>query len=149
MKIREANRWDQPELTRMILDYRRQSPIEILRDCDNIENFHAILAQIWAGRGIVFVAERDSKLVGMLIAIIVPNVWDPQVLALQELAYWVDPEHRMSTAGYKLLKRYKEYGEQAKQDGWIEYYTISKMISSPDLKYDKLGFEKIEEMWRS
>jgi len=82
-----------------------------------------------------------------LIAMRNPNVWDPKIMMMNELAYWVEPEHRGSTAGYKLIKKYKEYAEELKSNGDIQAYTISKMTTSPDLKYDRLGFEKIEEMW--
>jgi hypothetical protein len=72
---------------------------------------------------------------------------DPKILMLNELAYWVNPESRMSSAGYKLIKRYQEAAEELKQQNDIQAYTISKMVTSPDLKYDRFGFEKIEEMW--
>lgn len=149
MKIRSATKFDQADLDRMILDYRQYSPIPSLRDAEDLGAFHTICAEIFAGRGQIWVAEKDSQLIGMLIAYIVPNLWAPNLLSLNELAYWVDPEHRGSSAGYRLLKEYKTYGDQCKAQGRIDYYTISKMVNSPDLRYDKWGFEKVEEMWRS
>lgn len=147
--IRSATKFDQPALDRMILDYRTYSPIEALRSAEDLQCFHSICAEIFAGRGQIFVAEKNSELIGMLIAYIVPNLWSSDILSLNELAYWVDPQHRGSSAGYRLLKEYKTYGDLLKDQGRIDYYTISKMVNSPDLRYDKWGFEKVEEMWRS
>lgn len=147
MKIRFADRFDIPSLIRMMLDYRNYSPVERLRYCENTEHAERLFDQILAGRGIALVAEKDEKTVGMLVAVRTPNAWDPDIWGIQELAYWVDPEHRTSSAGYKLLKKYQERCEQAKELGTIDYYTISKMVNSPDLSYDRFGFKKIEETW--
>ena len=147
MKIRFADVWDTEEIIDMLKRYREHSPIHAHK---LTEDAHAreVLAHIFAGLGFVLVAENvDGKLAGMLIAMRNPNVWDPKIMMLNELAYWVNPEHRMSSAGYKLIKRYQEHAEQLKQSGDVQAYTISKMVTSPDLKYDRFGFEKIEEMW--
>jgi hypothetical protein len=149
MKVRQATRFDIPDLTRMMLEYRQHSPLECLRTANNVSHFESMIAQILVGRGVIYVAEKNTKVVGMLIALINPNIWDPDTLAMNELAYWVDIEHRNTLAGYKLLKAYRDFCEQAKLLGSIKYYTISKMVNSPDIKYDRFGFEKLEEMWRS
>jgi GNAT superfamily N-acetyltransferase len=83
----------------------------------------------------------------MIMALKNENLWDPEIHAFNELAFWVEPEHRGTSAGYRLLKAYQEAAEQAKASGEIKYYTISKMINSPDLSYDRFGFRKLEEMW--
>jgi hypothetical protein len=83
----------------------------------------------------------------MLIALKNPNVWDNSILVMNELAYWVNPESRGSSAGYRLIKAYQEYAEELKSQGKIKAYTISKMVTSPDLNYSRFGFNKIEEMW--
>jgi hypothetical protein len=147
MKIRLATRFDIPDLVRMMLDYRTQSPIEILKTSNNTEYAEQLFDHIIAGRGIVFVADRDGSTVGMLVAIRNPNIWDPSVMVMNELAYWVDPQHRHSTAGYKLLSKYREWCEQAKLLGTIQFYTISRMVNSPDLDYGRFGFRKLEESW--
>lgn len=108
-----------------------------------------MLNEIIVGRGIIYVADHFGTVVGMLIAMRNPNLWDPKILAMNELAYWVEPEQRNTSAGYKLLSAYRDYCEEQKTAGLIEYYTISKMINSPDIRYDRFGFNKLEEMWSS
>lgn len=148
MKIRVANRFDIPRLIDLMKHYRDASPLPCLLESNNIKHVESMLTQIIVGKGIVFVAGVDDKRIdGMLIAMRNPNLWDPNIVAMNELAYWVEPDSRNSSAGYKLLSKYREYCEELKQQGSIDYYTISKMVNSPDLRYDRFGFKKLEEMW--
>jgi hypothetical protein len=96
----------------------------------------------------VLVAENPSgKLDGMIVALMNANVWDHSIRCLNELCYWVNPDARFGSSGYKLLKTYVEVGESLKKQGVIKYYTISKMVNSPDLNYERFGFKKLEETW--
>jgi hypothetical protein len=63
------------------------------------------------------------------------------------MAYWVEPECRGGTAGYRLLTAYKKRGEALKAEGRICNFLISKMTNSPNLQFQKFGFEKLEEFW--
>ena len=146
MLVRMADKWDTDAIIDMLEQYKQESPLEFHK---HTTDAHAkmILAQIFAGRGVAFVAEDSSNICGMLLALKNPNLWDPSVLTLNELAYWVNPENRGSSAGYKLIIAYKNYCEQLKAQGDIGYYTISKMVNSPDLDYGRFGFKKLEEMW--
>jgi predicted GNAT family N-acyltransferase len=147
--IRLANPFDLPELVRMVKAYQLVSPVECLQVSTAYDYVEQIITQILAGRGVIFVSEADQNLTGMLIAVKNTNVWDPSIKVMNELAYWVDPEHRGSTAGYRLLAAYQKYCAELVEDKQIKFYTISKMVNSPDLKYERFGFKKLEEMWRS
>jgi hypothetical protein len=46
-----------------------------------------------------------------------------------------------------LLKAYVDYGKELKAQGRIQIFSIGKMVSSPDIKYDKFGFNKLDEIW--
>jgi GNAT superfamily N-acetyltransferase len=63
------------------------------------------------------------------------------------LAWYVKPEYRNTTIGYRLLKAYVEYGKQLKAQNRIKMFTITKMVTSPDIKYGKFGFTKLDENW--
>jgi N-acetylglutamate synthase-like GNAT family acetyltransferase len=146
MNVRQANKWDIPQLIQMLKNYRMAAPWDRLKNCDNEDHVNSLLTRCLVA-GAIFVAEKDEKLVGMLVAIKNSNVWDPDLFVVNELAYWVEPEYRGSSAGYKLITRYKNYCDQEKSLGHIEAYTISKMINSPDLDYGRFGFNKLEEQW--
>jgi Acetyltransferase (GNAT) family len=144
--IRIATPWDGPQIEYMLDRYRNSSPLDFHKRTP-MEYARKILAQIWAGRGVAFVSEDNTGITGMLIAIKNPNMWDPDVMTMNELAYWVNPESRGTTAGYRLLKAYVEYCKELKTAGEIEYYTVSKMSTSPDLDYGRFGFNRLEETW--
>jgi GNAT superfamily N-acetyltransferase len=149
MKIRLADRWDIPEIIEMLREYRGQTPWSRLALCDNEPYIRELLSHILAGMGQIFIAERNEEVVGMLLAIKNSNIWDPDLYVINEMAFWVRPEHRGTTAGYRLLTAYRDYCEQERSAGRIEAYTLSKMTTSPDLDYGRFGFEKLEETWRT
>jgi GNAT superfamily N-acetyltransferase len=144
--IRPATPWDGPEIEHMLERYKNSSPLEFHKTTSTA-HARKILAHIWAGAGVCFVAEDSAGVHGMIIAIKNPNLWNPEVYAMNELAYWVNPERRGTSSGYRLLKAYADYCKDLKNKGLIEYYTISKMSTSPDLDYGRFGFNLLEEMW--
>jgi ribonucleotide reductase alpha subunit len=92
------------------------------------------------------VREKDKKLTGMLLAIKSPFMWDANKLIMSEIAYWVEPEYRGSTAGYRLLAKYVEYCDKLKDDGVIVNYTMSQMAGQ-DLDYTRFGLKPVETTW--
>jgi GNAT superfamily N-acetyltransferase len=144
--IRLATAWDEEVVIAMLERYRLHSPLDFHKVTPN-QQARKIFNHIMAGAGVCFVSEDASSVHGMLLAIKNPNVWDPSVYAMNELAYWVNPERRGTTAGYRLLKAYVDYCAELKAQEQIEYYTVSKMVTSPDLDYGRFGFNRLEEMW--
>lgn len=147
MKIRLADKFDIEDVIELLRHYREQTPWKRIKDCDNAEHIKNILYHIVSGSGVIYVAEKDYEIVGAIIGVKNISVWDPSIITMNEMAFWVEPEHRGSTAGYKLIKRYVEHCENLKERGILEAFTISKMTNSPELKYDRFGFTKIEETW--
>lgn len=147
MKIVIANKFNTPDIIKMLKNYRNNTPIESFKDCNDEEYITKLLTHIYAGRGTILLAYKDEQPVGMLIAFIDNSIWDPSLCVMRELAYWVEPEFRGTTAGYRLLSKYVEIAQSYLDMGRIKQCTISKMVNSPDLKYDKFGFSKVEETY--
>ena len=145
--IRQANKFDIPHIVEMLKHYRDAAPIEILRQADDQNYIEGLLTEIMVGAGFILLAEKDGLIIGMIIAGIIPNVWNPKVRQCSEIAYWVEPEFRGGTAAYRLLKSYIAECDKMMKSGKIQMYTMSKMINSPDLKYEKFGLSKLEETW--
>ncbi|CAB4133897.1 hypothetical protein UFOVP263_43 [uncultured Caudovirales phage] len=143
--IRKANKFDKPQIIEMLRMFRDESPIQQYKELENAEYINRLLDSIIAGQGVIFIADG----IGMIIGIIIPTIWDDKSLALHELAWYVKPEHRSTSAltGYRLFREYIEYAKQLKDNGNIKLYTMAKMITSPYIKYEKYGFTKIEESW--
>ena len=146
MKIRRANKFDQQHIFKMLRNFRDESPIKVMATIDNEEHASKLLNALLHGRGLILIAEKEEP-VGMLMAVIDQNVWDPDVLNMRELVYWVEPEHRGSTAGYRLLAEYNKIAQEYVEEGRISFYTMSKLAKSPDLDYGKFGYQRVEETW--
>lgn len=146
MIVRQASPFDIPVLLDMLRSYRSLTPLAFLSQADDIEYVTRLLTELMAGKGVVLVADNDG-VVGMLIASIGPSVWSPKHFLMTELAYWVEPESRGGTAGYRLLAEYKKTGERLVKENRICNFLISKMSNSPNLQYQKFGFDKLEEFW--
>jgi N-acetylglutamate synthase-like GNAT family acetyltransferase len=141
--IRQATRQDKPQIIEMMKLFRAEADIVQYRNLDNEPYWNRLLDTILAGAGIVFIEDN----VGLIMALITPTVWCDKTLYMQELAWYVVPEKRNTSVGYRLLKKYVDYGDQLKQEGRIAMFAIAKMVTSPDVKYGKFGFSKLDENW--
>ena len=131
-KIRKASHFDVVAILDLLREYRALMPYGLLQNADDAEHVTALLSEMMAGKGIVFVAEVDKKIVGVLVAGIMPSIWSSKHLLLTEFA---------------LLAKYLEEAIKLKEEGRITNFFISKMVNSPDLNYGRYGFQKLEEFW--
>jgi GNAT superfamily N-acetyltransferase len=145
--IRQANKYDMDAIVRMLKSFRDKAPTQFLRDSSNQEHIEKMLNNILAGAGFILVAVKEDETVGMVIAAQHPNIWNPDVTQVSEVAFWVDEEHRGGKIAHRLLHAYIQQCEEWKQENRIQFFSLSKMHNSPDLSYDKFGFEKLEETW--
>jgi N-acetylglutamate synthase-like GNAT family acetyltransferase len=141
--IRLATKHDKTQIIEMMKCFREESNIEHYKDLDNVKYWNELLDNIFAGAGVIYIEDN----VGLIMGLITPTIWCNKTLALHELAWWVKPECRNGTVGYRLLKAYVDYGKQLKETGRIKMFTITKMVTSPDVKYQKFGFSKLDENW--
>lgn len=141
--IRKATKYDKPEIIEMMKAFREESNIEQYKHLDNLTYWNKLLDTILAGQGVIFI--EDGK--GLIMALITHTAWCDRTFQMYELAWYVKPEFRNTTVGYRLLKEYIDYGQQLKEQGRIKLFTIAKMVTSPDIKYDKFGFKKLDETW--
>ena len=138
--IRQATKYDKEEICEMMQLFRLEADLPEYQDVENIDH---LLTPIFAGQGVIFIEEGK----GLLMAIIAPTLWSDKNLVMYELAWYVKPEHRNTTTGYRLFVSYLNYGKKLKTEGRIKFFTVSKMDTSPDLKYEKFGFRFKDENW--
>ncbi len=143
--IRVANKFDIPQIMEMLRHYRGSGIVKSI-PVESEETALKILTYIIIGGGLGLVSEKQNKLNGMLLAIKTPYLWDNNKSIMSEVAYWVEPEHRNSTAGYRLLNEYVTHCEKMKDNGKIDSYTISQM-EGQNLNYSRFGFRPIEHTW--
>ena len=141
--IRQATKYDKTEIIKMMQLFRAEADIEQYRHLDNVVYWNKLLDSILAGQGVIFLEEGK----GLIMALITHTAWCDRTFQMYELAWYVKPKYRNTTIGYRLLKEYIDYGKQLKEQGRIKLFSIAKMVSSPNIKYDKFGFNKLDETW--
>jgi N-acetylglutamate synthase-like GNAT family acetyltransferase len=144
--IRQATRYDIDVIVEMMRSYSALSPIIELRTNHNEYHVRQLITAILVGAGSAWLAYEDDKPVGMLLAYRNGNMWNPNVMMLSELAFWVEPEYRHSSHGYRLLREYDKYASEQVECGSITAYTISK-LSNSEFDPSRRGFEWIESTY--
>lgn len=141
--MRIATKYDKTQIIEMMKEFRKKADIAEYSGVDNVPYWNRLLDSILAGAGVVFI--EDGK--GLLMSVITHTIWCDKTFYMQELAWYVRPEYRHTTLGYKLLKKYIDYGKELKASGRIKFFCIAKLQSSPDIKYDRFGFRKLDDNW--
>ena len=137
--IRLATRYDIPRLLEIVEAYAYEMPIKTLgRPSNHFPKYvEELLFSIIAGRGFIYI---DNNMRGALIAIKQGNVWSPKVKELNELLWWVEPEHRNGTIGGRLWKAFDERAEAMLKAGDIDFVVTSISASGPLIDYTKRGY---------
>lgn len=141
--IRQATKYDKQQILELIKQFRDESKIEQYEHLDDVDYFYQLLDVIIAGKGIIYI--EDNK--GLIMGLISQIIWCKKTLYMHELAWYVKPEYRNGTTGYKLLKAYIDYGNKLKQENRIKFFTLGKLPATPNFDYTKLGFKKTDEIW--
>ena len=141
--IRQANKYDKTQIIEMMKLFREEADFAEMQDVDNEPYWNQLLDNIFAGQGVVFIDEGK----GLIMALITPTIWCDKTFAMHELAWYVKPEQRNTTVGYRLFKSYINYAQKLKAEKRIKYFSMTKLDVSPNLKYEKYGFRKKDENW--
>jgi len=142
--IRRAGLEDFDRIMEMMINFANSSPLQAHHNPQYNDRYVRNLLCNIMSNGVVLVGEHKGNIEGMLIAYIVSDPWLPEVKVLREMAWWVEPHLRTSSLGYKLLKKYIEYGEKLKQAGVIDEFMLTLMEISPDFDLEKRGWNKVE-----
>lgn len=141
--IYRATKFHKPIIIDLMTQFANESPVDYCHAYSDMEYGNKLLDEIFAGRGAIFLADDY----GILMSMILPCIWSDKIFGLHELAWYVKPENRGGMAGYKLLKEYNEFGELLKNTGRIKYYTMSRLVTSPNVDYSRFGYRKQDEIW--
>lgn len=143
--IRQANKFDIPKIIDMLWNYHDSGNLPNMQITSD-ETARRILTHILLGGGIAIVSEVNTMLNGMLLAVRTPYLWDNSRHVMNEIAYWVEPDYRNGTVGYRLLREYIDICDDLKDQGKITNYTLSQM-EGQQLNYSRFGFKPIEHTW--
>ena len=101
----------------------------------------------WQQRHYVRVACQDNSVVGILIAELGQDFWDPDRKLLQERAWYVQPDSRGTRAGGQLWLAWDRDAAQYLSEGRVHAVLLS--TQGPDTSFDpsRRGWRLIEQTW--
>lgn len=108
------------------------------------EHIEDIIEGILKNESIICICEEGK---GVIIGIVYPTFWNPDVLVAQEIGWWVEPEYRKTSLGIRLLTQFEE---RAREKGAQKCYMIALESSSPDKVggiYEKSGYSLLEHTY--
>ena len=143
--IRDAGPQDIDRLVEMLVNFANAAPITLFKDPKYNMNHVVKLFHEIQQNGVLLVGEIDGRVEGMLIAKVVGDPWMPQLKVMREMAWWVEPQHRNSTLGYKLLAEYKKLGVKAIKAKLIDTFTITTLVDSPIRNIERHGWRPVEQ----
>jgi len=144
MKIRFADIKDFDRIIALMINFANAAPVEDYHspryNYRGLQNFLTSVLK----NGTIIVGEVDDVIQGMIIAAVDGNPWLPQIKTLKELAWWVEPEYRNTSLGYRLLKEYIRVGELGRSVGAIKNFTITTLTDSPIRDLERFGWRAVE-----
>lgn len=142
MKIRFAQLEDVPKLVEMGRRYHQLTRFRKFDyDAKKVEQTLSAVIQHKTGTHCFFVAQRDDgSLVGGLIGCIESHIFSDQPVATL-IHYDVDPESRMSGAGYRLLLAFRKWAENRAAIEINAGVNSGVELQKMDRFLRKLGFE--------
>lgn len=142
MQIRFARLEDVPRLVEMGRRYHQLTRVRAFDyNGQKVAQTLAAVIQHKTGTHCFFVAQRDDgSLVGGLIGCIEAHIFSDQPVATL-VHYDVDPESRMSGAGYRLLLAFKKWAENRKAVEIIAGVNSGVDLQRMDRFLRRLGFD--------
>ena len=144
MIVRGAVFVDYESIKRFMIDFANANPFKGLHNPHYNDMYANRLIDKIRKNGVALVAEKDGEIIGMLLAMVQGDIWLPIIKTMREVAWWVDPEHRGSSAGAKLLAEYTKIGDQLVDNNIISAYTITTLGMGDHLNLQKRGWSPIE-----
>lgn len=147
IKIRTATRSDFAGIIELLDHYFAESAYGF-HVSESVDPEHAskILFQV-LHQGVVWLAEDDDRLVGLLAVVREPNIWFPAKISLRELMWYVHPDYRMTTAAGRLFLEYTRWAETELNSGRIEAYFMTAMATTTNIDLKKRGFRLAENLY--
>lgn len=140
MKVRDAVKEDIAFIVEEGIHFLEYYPANLM---DNLDmGYLYSLVDRLVTEHILLIAEEGERRVGMIAGYVTPHIYNPKIIGVQELFWWVLPEHRSSTAALKLFKAF----EDAAEDAGMAYIHMTSTVYTPTLSklYQRFGYKPVE-----
>lgn len=143
--IRRADVKDINRIIQLLENFANAAPVSFYHNPRyNTQYVIRQLAEIHQ-QGIILVGEIDGDIQGMIIAKSCSDPWLPHIKVMREMAWWVEPQHRMGSLGYRLLKEYQKICKQLVEQKKVTAFTITTLTESPINDMSRWGWRPIEQ----
>jgi RimJ/RimL family protein N-acetyltransferase len=105
------------------------------------ENIEEIAENILNNKDVICI-KKDGK--GVILGIIYPLFYNPNVLVAQELGWWVEPKYRNTSLGIKLLKEFEAEAKQRGAEKVIMFYLEAQTPTKIKQILQRVGYSPSE-----
>lgn len=141
--IRKANLLDVPWLLAQLRQFDRFFGAKKSLFPEDPEVATAIVEALVTTQPFFIAADVNGR-TGFIAGALAPHPYNPELLVLSELFWWVSPEYRGGLAGARLLAHFIDYGE-ANAD-WIQM-TLEAGSPVNEHTLTRLGFQLYERSY--
>ena len=139
INIRKAVEEDVLDCLILFKQFHKESKLPYSWDAKKTQE--AIIKSLPTDNYEIFVAEKDNELIGLLACLYGEPIFSSARIAT-EIAWFVNKEHRTTTAGFRLLKTYENWALTKGAD----FVAMTYLEDTTDLSdiYEKKGYLKSE-----
>ena len=94
---------------------------------------------------IIILCVKEGNVIGFIIGVTCPLAFSTDKV-VTELAWWVEPEHRLSRAAFKLIDAYEYWANNVAKAKLVCMNSLNTM-ESVDKIYQKRGYTLFEKSW--
>lgn len=106
--IRQGDTDDIPAMVALGREMHKESPR--FKGMDYSDEKLMSLGHSIADQGGMFIAEYDGKIIGMMVGFVSEHFFGHDLMA-NDLAFYVDKEHRGGTIGFRLLRKFEAWAK--------------------------------------
>jgi len=94
-------------------------------------------------KGVFLAAKQGDNVIGVIAAMLIPNLWDANNIIFQEMFWWVEEDYRKGSVGIRLLL---ELEKQAPENTTVVLSVLPKS-NIKDETLTKLGYVAREKAY--
>lgn len=144
MRVRKATATDLPQYLVLAQAFHAASPMHgaIEFDPDGYSQFY--LSSLENDSVGIWLAEIDSKIVGICGAVAYPLYFNPSALVVQELWWWLTPASRGSGAGKQMFGEIESWAKEKEASALFMIALEDNRAKKMENLYVRAGFKPME-----
>lgn len=147
MITRFAQPGDIESVVELLLQFAEEAQVGFRSACSDDSARLTRLVTEWQQRHYVRVACRDDQVVGILIAELGQDFWDPKRKLLQERAWYVQSDSRGTRAGGLLWQAWDRDAAEYLAAGRVQGVLLSTQGPATAFDPGRRGWRMIEQTW--